>query len=266
MTFDRSTINEKLRKLGLEPTKSLGQHFLIDPDIAEREVEEANISRDDTVLEIGPGLGILTDEIVKRAGNTIAIEKSTPLYGYLEGRYEGKNFEIIEGDVLDIELPLFDKVMSNTPFNISSPLTFRLLDRDFKAAVMMYQKEFADRMVAEPGEDDYSRLSVMVSVKAKVKRLFDIPRSKFYPPPRVDATVVKMVPSEPDFNLKYHEKFSEVVRELFNYRRKKISNSLKTGFGIKGKNIPYKDYRVGNITPGEINEIVEYLVVNDLLE
>ncbi len=266
MTLDRSTINEKLRKLGLEPSKSLGQHFLIDTDIAEREVEEANIGPDETVLEIGPGLGILTDEIVKRAGKTIAIEKSTPLYGYLEGRYEEKNFEVIEGDVLDIELPPFDKVMSNTPFNISSPLTFKLLDRRFKAAVMMYQKEFADRMVAEPGGDDYSRLSVMVSVKAEVERLFDIPRSKFYPPPRVDATVVKITPTEPDFEFKYPEKFSKVARELFNYRRKKISNSLKTGFGIKEKNIPYKDYRVGNITPEEINEIVDYLVENELLE
>ncbi|MGM0509876.1 MAG: 16S rRNA (adenine(1518)-N(6)/adenine(1519)-N(6))-dimethyltransferase RsmA [Thermoplasmatota archaeon] len=266
MTLDRNTINEKLRMLGLEPTKSLGQHFLIDPDIAEREVEEVGIGPDDTVLEIGPGLGILTDEIVKRAGKTIAIEKSTPLYGYLEGRYDDKDFEIIEGDVLDIELPPFDKVMSNTPFNISSPLTFKLLDRSFQTAVMMYQKEFANRMVAKPGGDDYSRLSVMVSVKAEVKRLFDIPRSKFYPPPRVDATVVKMIPSEPEFEFKYPQKFSEVVRQLFNYRRKKISNSLKTGFGINGKNIPYKDYRVGNITPEEINEIVEYLVENNLLE
>lgn len=264
--MNRRTIVRKLKKLGIEPSKSMGQHFLIDRDIAAKEVEEADIGKDDTVLEIGPGLGILTDEIVEKAGKTIAVEKSTPLYAYLEGRYENQDFEVVEGDVLEVELPHFDKVLSNTPFNISSPLTFKLLDSSFETGVLMYQKEFADRMVAEPGEKDYSRLSVMVSTKADVERLFDIPRSKFYPPPRVDATVVRLTPSEPSFKLKYPEIFSEVVRELFNYRRKKIRNSLKTAFDIEDDDLPYQDRRVGNITLEEIYEIVEYMVENDLIE
>ncbi|MFW5953101.1 MAG: 16S rRNA (adenine(1518)-N(6)/adenine(1519)-N(6))-dimethyltransferase RsmA [Candidatus Natronoplasma sp.] len=254
------SVKDRLKRLGIRPTKSLGQNFLEDANIAKKIVDSANITASDRILEIGPGLGILTDFIVERAGKTILIEKDEGLTSYLEGRYSAYNINMIQEDVLEVELPQFDKVVSNLPFSISSPVTFKLLNCDFKVGILTYQKQFAERMIAEVGGTEYSRLSVMVSVYAEVDRLFDISKECFYPPPRIDATVIRLIPSEPDFDLKNEELFSTVVKELFNYRRKKIKNALEIGLDVKVEEIPYGDKRVGNISPKQINEIVNHLI------
>lgn len=260
-------VKNRLCKIGIRATKSLGQNFLNDDSIAEKIVKFAEISSDEIILEIGPGLGVLTDFIVKKAKKTILVEKDEAIIGYLKGRYSDKNLEIIHGDVLDIDLPNFDKVISNLPFNISSPITFKLLEKEFKLGILTYQKEYADRMCAEVGEDDYSRLSVMVSTFADIERLFTISKNSFYPPPKVDATVLKLIPSEPNFDLKYSRAFANVVRELFNYRRKTIRNGLRNGFDIslKAEDIPYGMKRVEKLSPEMMSELTTYLVENDFI-
>ncbi len=260
------SVKNRLRELGIRPTKSLGQNFLEDINIAKKIVKLANIKDSDKILEIGPGLGVLTDFIAERAGKTILIEKDNKLTSYLEGRYSKYDIEIIRGDVLEVEPPDFDKVVSNLPFSISSPITFKLLKCDFKIGILTYQKQFADRMLAEVGEDEYSRLSVMVSVYAEIEKLFNISKECFYPPPKVDATVIRLIPSEPEFVIKNEEIFSKVVRELFNYRRKKIKNALKTGLDVNIDDLPYEDKRVGNISPRQINEIVNYLIEEEMID
>ncbi|MFP4001331.1 MAG: 16S rRNA (adenine(1518)-N(6)/adenine(1519)-N(6))-dimethyltransferase RsmA [Thermoplasmata archaeon] len=259
------SVKDRLNRLGVRPTVSLGQNFLDDRDSAEKIVDAAEINDSDTVLEIGPGLGVLTDFIVKRAEKTILVEKDKALIGYLEGRYSGYETTIIEGDVLEINLPVFDKVISNLPFSISSPVTFKLLDEDFQFGVLTYQKQFAERMVADPRGKNYSRLSVMVSVRADVERLFNLSKGCFYPPPKVDATVVRLTPSEPEFELIDKDIFAEVVKHLFNYRRKQIKNALELGLEIVDQNIPYRKRRVGNLSPEQINEIVTHIIENDLM-
>ncbi len=226
----------------------------------------ADVKEEDTVLEIGPGLGTLTDEIVEVAGKTIAVEKDEKLVGYLAGRYKDYDFQIIEGDVLDIDIPDFDKVVSNLPFSISSPVTFKLLEHDFDLGILTYQKQFADRMRASVGEEGYCRLSVMVSTLAEVECLFDISRNQFYPPPNVDATVIRLTPTEPEFDLHYPKTFASVVKELFNYRRKKIKNSIETGFDVEIEDVPYGERRVETLTPEQIAELTEYLIENDIIE
>ncbi len=258
-------VKEKLLKLGIRPSRSMGQNFLADKRIAKRQVEAAEIGKKDTVLEIGPGLGVLTSEIVKLAGKTIVVEKDPFLAEYLASEFPDK-LEIIQDNVLDIDIPPFDIVISNIPFNISSPLTFKLLDLDFKYGILMYQKEYALRMTARSGEKNYSRLSVMTSIKSRVTKLFHVSRNSFYPPPRVDATVVKIEPREPDFELKYPELFRRVVRELFNYRRKKIKNALDYGFHIDvPPDILFGDKRVEKLSPEEISSLVDHLVDKGLL-
>ncbi|MEF8831891.1 MAG: 16S rRNA (adenine(1518)-N(6)/adenine(1519)-N(6))-dimethyltransferase RsmA [Candidatus Thermoplasmatota archaeon] len=259
-------VKDRLRRLGVRPTKSLGQNFLEDGNIAKKIVDSANIRTSDKILEIGPGLGVLTDFIVERAGKTILIEKDKDLTSYLEGRYSNYDINIIQEDVLELEIPDFDKIVSNLPFSISSPITFKLLKYDFKGGVLTYQKQFAERMLAQVGEEEYSRLSVMVSVYAEVEKLFHISKKSFYPPPEVDASVIRLIPSEPKFDLKNEELFSKVVKELFNYRRKKIKNSLETGLDLKDESIPYGDKRVGNISPEQINEIVTYLIDEEIID
>ncbi len=260
-----SDLRYKLRKIGITPTKTLGQNFLIDENIADKIVISADISEDEVVLEIGPGLGMLTDRMVNQVGELILVEKDEKIYSHLQEKYKTKkDLTIINDDVLEIDLPYFDKIVSNLPFSISSPITFKVLEQDFELGVLTYQKEYADRLIAQPGEENYSRLSVMTSTFADVEKLFDISKECFYPRPRVNATVVKLIPREPDFELRYPRIFTVVVRELFNYRRKMIRNALKTGFNIKGlEDVPYDDRRVGNLTPEQINEITEYLLEND---
>lgn len=260
------SVKERLKRLGISPSRSLGQNFLRDRRVAERQVEAADVRPSDKVLEIGPGLGVLTDELVKRAGKTIAVEKDPALTGYLEGRYKDKNFELLEGDVLQMDLPEFDKIVSNIPFSISSPLTFKLLKEEFELGVLMYQKEYAERLTAGKDDDGYSRLSVMTSILADVDHLFDVSPKRFYPPPDVEVSVVRLSPGKPGFDLRHPEAFSEVVRELFNYRRKKIKNSLEYGFDIRGiDDIPFLDKRVEDLSPEEISELVDHLVERDLL-
>lgn len=259
-------IRGRLEYLDASPLKKLGQHFLKDDNVARRQVEAAGIESDDVVLEIGPGLGVLTEKIVCRAGHTIAIEKDAAMVEYLKDNLADKgDIDIIHGDFLDMDIPDFDKVISNVPFNISSPLTFKLLKEDFELGVLMYQKEYAKRMISSVGDSDYSRLSVMVSVRAEVDLLFDVSRNCFYPPPRVDASVVMLKPTEPSFHIIDHEKYDIVVRELFNYRRKKIKNALEYGLGVKGSGIPFSSSRVEELTPEDISILVEYLIKNDLL-
>ena len=130
--------------------KITGQNFLIDVNVAYREVEYASINKEDIVLEIGPGKGILTNLISKKAKKVIAIEIDKYLYNYLKNTCP-KNVELINSDVLELDfesLPRFNKIVSNLPFQISSPITFKILDYNFSKAVLIYQKEFADRMIA----------------------------------------------------------------------------------------------------------------------
>ncbi len=260
-------IKEKLDRLNASPLKRMGQHFLRDDDVARRQVESADIKPHETVLEVGPGLGVLTEKLVERAGLTIAVEKDDALVEYLRNSYgDTAALRIIHGDVLDTDLPRFHKIVSNIPFNISSPLTFKLLEHPFELGVLMYQKEYAQRMLAVPGDKGYSRLSVMVSVKARVELLFNVSRRCFFPPPAVDASVVRITPREPPFKINHPYLFAEVTRELFNYRRKKIKNSLETGFGIRIKEkVPFGDRRVEELTPEEISSLVDHLVEYDML-
>src|SRR3990170_1175556 len=172
-----------LARLGARPRKGLGQHFLVDARVAARQIDHARVTRDDVVMEIGPGLGVLTRGLVARARKVVAIEADRILAAYL--RDEIPEAEIVHGDALEVEWPPFDVMASNLPYRISSPLTFRLLAAPFDRAVLMYQWEFARRMVPGPGTPDCSRLSVGVYRRAKCEVLERVPRNAFRAPPRV---------------------------------------------------------------------------------
>ncbi len=255
-------VKQKLNELGIKPTRGMGQNFLQDDNIAKKIVRSARLTKKDKVLEIGPGLGVLTDFILESAGELVIVEKDRALASYLEGRYSDDDVKVINKDILDMDLPRFDKVISNLPFSISSPITFKLLKEDFERGILTYQKQFAERMVADVGEKNYSRLTVMTSVYADATILFDIPKHHFCPPPEVDASVVELLPSEPEININDKDFFSKVVKELFNYRRKTIKNALKTGLGKTYDDVPYKKKRVDNLDIKKIGEIVNHVKKN----
>ncbi len=239
--------------------KRLGQHFMTDERVLEREVEYAELGSSDTVLEVGPGTGNLTKYLVKRAKKVYAIEKDRAL-----ARMIGLSFpeiEVITGDAMELEWPKFDKMVSNIPYKISSPLTFKLLEHNFKLAVLTYQEEFAERLVAYAGDFAYSRLSVMAYYRAEMEIMEKIPRSAFKPPPRVDSAVVRIIPrKEPPFRIKDEKLFEDVVRTLFSARRKTVRSALRRKYGIV--ETEYGSMRVEELTPEEIGEIADLIWEN----
>ena len=242
--------------------KKFGQHFLRDPSIAKREVRYADITKQDIVLEIGPGYGILTKFLAEQAEQVIAVEIDSNLISHLR-RTMPSNVRIIEGDILKIdlnELPSFNKIVSNLPFNISSPITFKLLEYNFDKAILIYQKEFAERMIAKIGDKNYSRLSVMLAYKTRCRILEYISKKSFYPPPKIDVCIVELIPYKtPPFHIEDEVFFSNIVREFFNHRRKKIRYTLKSLFGIINKDIPFQDKRIEELTHIEIADLINIL-------
>ena len=203
--------------------KKLGQHFLVDRRVLARIGDYASLSEEDRVLEIGPGTGNLTCVLSERAGTVSAIEVDPALASSLEGRF--MNVVVIRGDALRVPLPDYNKIVSNLPYQISSKITFRLLERPFDLAVLMYQREFAERMVASPGTKDYGRLTLNVSLRAEAEILEFVPRGAFRPMPQVESAIVRLRPHET--RIPVDEKvFEDLTRGLFSMRRKKVKRSL----------------------------------------
>jgi 16S rRNA (adenine1518-N6/adenine1519-N6)-dimethyltransferase len=200
-----------------------GQHFLIDDQIIEQIIGYANISPSETILEIGGGTGNLTRKLAPLCHRLLVVEADQQLAQTLRTI---PGIDVLHGDALRVELPPFDKTVSNLPYQISSPLTFRLLKYPFKCGVLMYQKEFALRMVAAPGSKDYSRLTVCLSFKSTVKLLGRVPKIAFSPRPTVDSMIVQLIPTKPRFAVLSEEFFHRFVRALFTQRRKTLKAAL----------------------------------------
>ncbi|MGZ4943073.1 MAG: 16S rRNA (adenine(1518)-N(6)/adenine(1519)-N(6))-dimethyltransferase RsmA [Halobacteriota archaeon] len=208
-----------------------GQHFLTDDRVVHRIIRYAHVRAHDTVLEIGGGTGNLTRELAKACERLIVIEKDKQLAKRLS---DIEQIEIIEGDALTVPFPAFDKTVSNLPYDISSEVTFKLLTYPFTCGVLMYQKEFAERMVAEPGTKDYSRLTVCLSYKSRCEILEDVPRTAFAPQPQVASAIVRILPTPPQFEVYDEAFFHHFVRALFTQRRKKLRNALATTAKLLG--------------------------------
>lgn len=261
-----------LLQLGVRPQRSRGQHFLVDHGVIERQVKYAKIKKGERVLEIGPGLGFLTEELIKAGAHVIGIESDGTFCEYLRGKF-GDSLELIEGDATKVDLPEFDKVVSNLPYQISSEITFRILEtKKVGLAILMYQKEFAQRMVAGEISALYGRLSVMAAYRADCEILEIVNRRSFWPQPKVDSAIVLMKSRPPRFQPKDEKLFVDVVRILFSHRRKKISNGLialasqlrmsRDRMKELIPEVPYADERVENLSPEEIGEIANWFFDN----
>lgn len=213
--------------------KSLGQHILKNPLVATAIVEKADIQPTDIVLEVGPGTGNLTAKLLEKAKKVIAVEKDPRLAAELIKRFRGtmeeKKLHVMVGDFLQADLPYFDVCVSNTPYQISSPLVFKLLNHRpaFRHAVLMFQREFALRMVARPGSELYCRLSVNVQAMSKVAHVMKISKNSFRPPPKVESSVIKMEPASPPFPIPFEE-WDGLMRILFLRKNKHVAANFKS--------------------------------------
>ena len=218
-----------LNENGIKLNKNLGQNYLIDKNKRDQISNFGNINKEDVILEIGTGIGTLTIELAKKAKKVIAIEQDENICKILAKRLKDEkidNVELLNEDALNVEFPKFNKIISNLPYQISSPITFKFLDYDFDLAVLMYQKEFANRMNGKVGTKNYSRLSAMLYFKCDVEKLTDVSSESFIPKPKIDSTVVKLTPKENKISEEDFKIYSKFTKALFQHRNKKIRNAL----------------------------------------
>jgi 16S rRNA (adenine1518-N6/adenine1519-N6)-dimethyltransferase len=201
------------------------QHFLIDEKVIDRIIRYASLDGNETVLEIGAGTGNLTKILAKHAANVIAIESDNRLIEVLDD-LSLPNVKVIHGDALKVEFPKFDKIVSNLPYSISSDITFKILKHDFTLGILMYQYEFAKRMIANAGMENYGRLSIVTQYFADVRILEIVPKVALYPQVDVKSAIVRLVPQTPHLELLDKDFFLELVTAIFTQRRKQMKNAI----------------------------------------
>jgi 16S rRNA (adenine1518-N6/adenine1519-N6)-dimethyltransferase len=219
-----------LKRHDIKLDRRKGQNYLINSKVLDEILEYSKISKNDVVLEIGAGIGTLTIPLAKKADKIIAIEHDQKIADILRQRiknYNIYNVEVLVADAMKIEFPYFNKVISNLPYKISSPVTFKVLKHNFEYGILMYQLEFAERMAAKPGHPNYSRLSLILHFCAEIKILDRVSKHAFFPNPKVSSAIVKLIPKKPQNLDKF---FLKTLKALFQHKRKKTKNALFDSF------------------------------------
>lgn len=242
---DINVIKSVMGKHGVTFNKGLGQNFLVDPEVCPSMAEAAGLDENTCAIEIGPGVGVLTAELAKRAGKVLSFEVDKRLLPVLsETLSDFHNVEIINEDVMKADLPKIIEekckgmeiaVVANLPYYITSPIIMLLLEskQPIKNVTVMVQKEAADRLCAEVGSRDGGAVTVAVSYYAQAEKLFFVPRDSFLPPPKVNSEVIQLtIRKEPPVKVENEEFFFKLVKAAFSQRRKTAENSISAGLGI----------------------------------
>ncbi|NHN58835.1 MULTISPECIES: 16S ribosomal RNA methyltransferase A [Halorussus] len=243
-----------LRRAGVRGNPDRDQHFLVDDRVLDRLPEYATEAGFDLshVLEIGPGTGALTDRLLAVADEVTAVERDPDLAAFLREEFADEiaagRLTVVAGDALEVDLPEFTASISNLPYGVSSEIAFRLLPRG-RPTVLMFQKEFAERMAAAAGTDDYGRLSVSAQHYADVEVVEPVPKEAFSPPPDVESAVVRTTPREPDYEVDDEAFFLGFVKAVFTQRRKTLRNAIRNTAHISG--LDDADAVVAAIADGE---------------
>lgn len=241
MNISEKTI-QICRENDIKPARSRGQNFLINEKVYDDIVEAAEIKKDDVVLEVGPGLGFLTEKLAKKAKKVIAVELDDKLADLLNKRLKNDgidNIEVINKNVLDLQLAKHGlekyKIVANLPYNITSVFLRKFLEVENKpkSMVLMLQKEVAERIAAKPGQ--MSVLAVSVQFYAEPTVLFNVPASDFYPAPKVDSAVIKIQIPSFKFQVSSDKDFFRLVKFGFSSKRKMLKNNLAAGYHIGQK-------------------------------
>jgi 16S rRNA (adenine1518-N6/adenine1519-N6)-dimethyltransferase len=236
---------EILDTYGLEAKKSLGQNFIVDTNILDKIVAAGEVDEHTTVIEVGPGIGALTEQIAKRAGQVIAFEIDDRLLPVLEDTLSPyKNITVLHQDVLKADLATFKEdylkdaervvVIANLPYYITTPIILGFLESELEldAMVLMMQKEVANRLSATPSTKAYGSLSIAVQYYMHAEVVFTVPKTVFMPQPNVDSAVIRLTPKEqPEVELENEAFFFQIARASFVQRRKTLWNNLKVAYG-----------------------------------
>jgi 16S rRNA (adenine1518-N6/adenine1519-N6)-dimethyltransferase len=274
------TIKEILGRHGFKFSKSMGQNFLINPSVCPRMAEESGASSGVGALEIGPGIGVLTNELCKLADKVVSVELDKRLVPVLEETMaDHSNFKLINADVMELDLKkvieqefsgLDVVVCANLPYYITSPIIMKLLEDKLpvKSITVMVQKEAADRLTAKVGSRESGAVTVAVAYYSEPELLFNVSRGSFMPAPNVDSAVIKLnVKENSQIKVKSERDFRRTVKAGFSQRRKTLSNSLASGLGV-GKDVANKLIENAGLTPtirAEKLTLQEFVNLSDCL-
>lgn len=243
-----SVIRNIIQHHGLHPLKRLGQNFLIDRNVLNKIADSCSISPSQYLVEIGPGLGTLTQELASRSQGVFAIEIDRRLEPILSAlAAEKTNIRILYQDILKIDIEeelqkAFDlktippyQICANIPYNITTPIIFQLLEKcpHMQSATLMMQKEVGTRIMAVPGNKDYGRLTLTIAYYARVEHIMNVSHHCFYPKPEVDSAVLKIIPRPTKLYIKNEAVFKRFINEAFQKRRKTILNITTDFFGLE---------------------------------
>jgi 16S rRNA (adenine1518-N6/adenine1519-N6)-dimethyltransferase len=234
-----SELNEWMVRYRFRPDARLSQNFLVNERVLQRIVETAELKKTDTVLEIGSGTGFLTRELLKKSKKVIGIEKDAVLAGLLRSEIHEKSFELLEGDALEIAWPKFSKMVSLPPYGISTGLVYKLLEQDFEEAFLVLQREFAEKILAEPGFLDYGCLSVWVQYQTEPKIEFLVPSNAFFPKPPGMSALVRLKKKKRFGSAKNEASFLAFLKQLFRHKNKSVSNALSLALPFLKKELPF---------------------------
>ena len=280
--YSKNNVKEMLRSRDLHFKKSLGQNFLTDESVLSDIVDAAEITKDDYVLEIGSGPGVLTRQLAKNAGRVVAVELDRDILGLLmENISEYDNVEIINKDILKVDLEelsreYFDskpfKVIANLPYYITTPIVMKLLESktEIESIVIMIQKEVADRLTAAPGTKDFGAISLSVNYYADAKIVRLVPPEAFVPAPKVFSAVLKLsVLKKPRVNVRDEAFLFKLIKASFSKRRKTFLNAISGESGISVTKEEAKqmleELGFSNNLRGETLSLVEFAQISDFL-
>ncbi len=247
----------------MRTSKKMGQNFLINREVAKT---EANFAIDRNVLEVGPGLGILTKELCKKAKMVTSVEKDNRLCEFLEQNIKEKNFELIKSDFFKLPKKQrnYDIMIANIPYNLSSKMLMWLGEEQIPA-VLCLQKEFVEHMISKPNSRNYSRLSVMMSLMFNITYVMDVPPNDFYPEPSVHSSIIYAKPKEK----KIPTKIIGIISLIMMHKKKKLRNAIvdsskqlkltKEKISELEKSVPYKDKRPLHMQPEQILEAAQFI-------
>ena len=239
-------IQQLLKAHGVNPNKLLGQNFMFETRLYTKLAAYADLGAGDVVLDAGAGFGLLTRFLSEHCKGVVAVEKDPQLAAFLKDEFkDAANVTVVEGDVLKAKLPPFNKAIAAPPYYLSTQLVVWLLECKVDCAVLIVQREFAERLVAEVGSEEYGWLTVVAQQQAEAKILGTVPKDVFYPPPEVDSVILSIKPlANKTFQIKDQAKFVQLTKWLFSQRNKKLAKAL----------VPYirSTYKVGKREAEEI--------------
>ena len=275
---------EILNRNGIFAKKKFGQNFLIDTNIVMKIVKTANITKETNVIEIGPGIGAMTEILAKEAGKVLCFEIDEDMVNILNEEIKNDNVKIVNKDFLKVDLdeemryfiePKNIVVVSNLPYYITTPIIFKLLEysKNIEKMVFMVQKEVSERLTAKPGSKEYGSLSVLIELNGTMKKEFNVSRNCFYPVPNVDSEILSMEINKNDSALKNDPIFGKFIQNIFEMKRKTIANNIckKTHFSRDDLNKILQELglsesvRAESLSLNQISKIYEALVKENII-